>query len=133
MEQRNVKKIENLEQELSRIRQEIERRKKEPVEEAGVNEQKEKIISETLKSHIEENPSDTLHENYRLKKEEIEKHIKEIESEDDDRKIEELMRIVREKGVINAVRICENLKNPHILDDLHRRLIHYFNFETDNK
>lgn len=130
MEHKNIKTIENLEQELSRIREEIERRKKESLDTADVNEQKEKIISEALKSHIKENPPDALHENYRLKKEEIEKHIKTLEPEDDDRKVEELMRLVREKGVINAVRVCESLKNPHLLDDLHRRLVHYINFET---
>lgn len=138
MEQRG-KTIENLEQELSRIRAEIERRKREADLSLGsevkaeTSEQMEKIISETLKSHIKENPPDVLREDYRLKQEEIKGHIENLLPEQDDRQIEALFELAITKGIINAVRVCENLKNPHLLDDLHRRLVHYFNFETDNK
>lgn len=128
MEQRG-KTIENLEDELSRIKQEIEKRKDEIESGASSNEEKEKIILDTLKSHIKENSQENLSESYKFSSEQIKKHISDLEPEEDDRKIEELFKIAITKGVINAVRVCEELKNPHLLDDLHRRLAYYFNFE----
>lgn len=129
MEQKS-KTIENLEDELSRIKQEIEKRKDEvESDSAPSNEEKEKIILDVLKSHTKENLSENLSENYKISYEQVKKHIIDLEPEEDDRKIDELFNLALTKGIINAVRVCEELKNPHLLDDLHRRLAHYFNFE----
>lgn len=121
--------IKNLEDELSRIKEEIEKRKKEIIDDNPSNEEKEKIILNALKSHIKENPPENLADNYRISPEQTKKHITDLEPEEDDRKIEELFNLSLVKGVVNTIHICEELKNPHILDDLHRRLAHYFNFE----
>lgn len=127
-----MKTIENLEDELSRIREEIEKRKNEIAGGAQSNEEKEEIILDVLQNHIKKNISENLSESFKISPEQTKKHIADLEPEEDDRKIEELFKIATEKGIINAVRVCEGLKNPHILDDLHRRLAHYFNFEINN-
>jgi len=129
MEQQG-KTIENLEDELSRIKQEIEKRKNDIVSRELSSEEKEKIILDALQNHTKENLQENLSNNYKLSSEQVKKYSIDLEPEEDDRKIEELFKIAIEKGVINAVHICENLKNPHLLDDLHRRLAHYFNFEN---
>lgn len=132
MEQRG-KTIENLEDELSRIREEIKKRKDDAKSEgAQSNEEKEEMILDVLQNHIKKNPPENLSESFKISPEQTKKHIADLEPEEDDRKIEELFKIATEKGIINAVRVCEGLKNPHILDDLHRRLAHYFNFEINN-
>lgn len=128
------KSIENLEHELALLRREIERRKQENLNEnVPSKESGEKIVSESIKKHIKENPPETLAPEYRLKSEDIKRHILDLEPEEDDRKIGELFKIAMEKGVVNAVQICEALNNPHILDDFHRRLVHYFNFEANGQ
>lgn len=126
------KSIDSLEQEMRKLRQEIERRKTEAgVEGKELKENKEGIIHKSLEAHIKENPPQSLGKNYGLSKEEIRRHTKDLEPEEDDRKIEQLLEFALEKGVINAMQVCENLNNPHLLDDFHRRLIHYFNFEAE--
>lgn len=126
------KTIENLEQEMQKLRMEIERRKNESVKEGEEQkENREGIIHKSLETHIKENPPQTLGKNYGLSKEEIKRHVKDLEPEEDDRKIEQLLAFALEKGVINAVQVCETLNNPHLLDDFHRRLVHYFNFEAE--
>ena len=134
MEQKNYKTIENLEQELSHIREEIERIKKLDVSQKFPEKKtQEKLVSDVLKTHIEETPEESLGKTYGLKKEEIEKYIEKLEPEEDDAKIEALFKIAMERGVINAVRVCEKLSNPHILDDFHRRLVYYFNYQIDGE
>lgn len=125
------KTIENLEDEMRRIKDEIEKRKRGAKEGNESLEEKEKIVYEVIKTHIKENSPENLNKKYQLTKEEIKTHISNLEPEEDDRKIAELFNIAMEHGIINAVRICENLNNPHILDDFHRRLAHYFNFELE--
>lgn len=127
MEQK--KSIENLEDEIRRIKQEIEKRKQETKETDNSAEVNEKTVYEVIKTHIEENPPESLDKKYRLTEHAIKTRVSNLEPEEDDRKIAELFNIAMEHGVINAVRICEKLNNPHILDDFHRRLAHYFNFE----
>lgn len=124
------KTIENLEDEMRRIKNEIEKRKEGAKEGKESKEEKEKIVYEAIRTHTKENPHENLNKNYQLTKEEIKTYTSNLEPEEDDRKIAELLNIALEHGIINAVRICENLNNPHILDDFHRRLAHYFNFEA---
>lgn len=124
------KSIENLEEELKRIKEEIEKRKNKTKETDKSVESDEKTVYEVIKSHIEKNPPESLDKKYRLTGEEIKTYVSNLDPEEDDRKIAELFNIAMEHGIINAVHICEKLNNPHILDDFHRRLAHYFNFET---
>ena len=47
--------------------------------------------------------------------------------EEHDGKMSELVDILQEKGVLNALSVVDKLNNPHIEDDFHRFLInrHY--------
>src|SRR3989344_2567206 len=127
------KTIENLEEEMKRLREEIEQKKKESSAEKPLSlEQQKEITSEAVKEHIEKYPPESLREQYRITEEEKKKHIEKLETETDDRKVDGLLQFAKEKGVINAFDICKNL-TPHLTDDFHRRLIHYLNFELTDE
>ncbi len=69
-------------------------------------------------------PKDVLAETYRLKEHEI---AEEVLAFDASHKapIEELVELMREKGLKNALSVAESLKNPHVEDDFHRFVIGY--------
>ena len=46
-----------------------------------------------------------------------------LASEPHARQVEELLKIAQENGIIYAVNTAKHLKNPHLLDDFHDRLV----------
>jgi len=60
---------------------------------------------------------------YRLPSDQLQNHIHQLVDEPHHNQIDELMNIVKEKGVRNALRVARGLKNEHLLDDFHDRLI----------
>ncbi len=61
-----------------------------------------------------------------LSAEETDKIVLELSPEKHDRQMEELLGILLEKGVKNALKIVERMDNPHLTDDFHRLLVQYF-------
>lgn len=122
-----LKIIESLEEEVKRLKSEIE--KKLGVKSALKSlspEKEEQITSEVLKEHIEKYSPEELGEKYRISEQEKEEKIKNLEPEEDDGKIEELLKLVDEKGVINSFDIIKKINNPHLQDDFHRKLIEWW-------
>lgn len=69
----------------------------------------EKVIAPEMRLH--ENEAGTI--------------VLDLEPELHDKKIEELLAIMKEKGIKNTLAIVDRLKNPHLSDDFHRFLIQY--------
>ncbi len=120
------KKIESLEEEIKRIKLEIEKKKEMEGEHPLSKEREEQFTSEVFKEHIEKYPPEELGEKYRINKQEKEEHFNKLAPEEDDRKIEGLLKIADTKGVVNAFEICKKLGNPHLLDDFHRMLVEWW-------
>lgn len=57
------------------------------------------------------------------KKKEIEQDAKSIAMMDETRKIETLIAIALEKGIMHSVAVANNLQDPYILDTLHDKLV----------
>lgn len=130
------KKIENLEEEIKRLKSEIEKKKTdaESVPKPLSPEKEEQITSEVLKEHILKYPPEELGEKYRVSEQEKEEKIKNLEPEEDDRKIEGLFEFAKTKGVINGFILVKEMLNkkqlnPHLVDDIHRKISHWLNFE----
>ena len=73
----------------------------------------EKIVSESLKREVEMMQIDES-----LKKE-AEQKANKIQLLADDDKLKELLRIVKEKGVIYAIQVCKKMNDAYLLDTLH--------------
>ncbi|MFH0803735.1 MAG: type IV secretory system conjugative DNA transfer family protein [Candidatus Tagabacteria bacterium] len=86
---------------------------------------------EAVKEHIARPPEKTLAPEYKISEEEAGAKVLELKPEPHDRQIEELLGVLEEKGILNAVSVCRKL-DPHLEDDFHRVLIQYL-LEKINK
>ncbi len=66
-----------------------------------------------------------LHEAYAMPEHESIRHMLKLEPETHDVQMDELLMIVVERGIRNALSVCAKLKNFHLADDFHRVLIAY--------
>src|SRR3989344_4911177 len=70
-------------------------------------------------------PAMVLHEAAVMPEHETIRHALKLEPEEHDTQMDELLKIVSERGIRNALPVVARLKNPHLEDDLHRMLVRY--------
>jgi len=125
----------NIEHKFNSSDEELEWLRKRYKEESSEAKKGEKMIEEqelaakVLYEHIRKEPEKTLGDNYKLSAKEQESLVAKILNlapEAHDKKVEELLAVAEEKGVLNAVAIARSLKDPHLEDDLHRALIQFY-------
>lgn len=117
-------KLSTPQEELSRLR-EAALNRVEQARELGLEVSHAEAIQEKVKQYAQAVPSDVLHPGFALKEREAEAITLELAPEEHDRQIEQLLGIMQEKGVRNAMTVVEKMNNPHLLDDFHRVLIQY--------
>ncbi|RJQ32348.1 hypothetical protein C4572_01350 [Candidatus Parcubacteria bacterium] len=84
---------------------------------------------EVFYRHAASKPETVLTEKYRIsdkEKESLVAKLLNLPAEEHDAKIEELLALAEEKGILNALTVAKNLNNPHLEDDLHRALIQFY-------
>jgi len=86
---------------------------------------REEIIKKELTTHGDRNPADVLDKSYALQTHEVESIALDLSPELHDTQMGELVNILQEKGVLNAMSVVDKLKDPHIEDDFHRFLVQY--------
>lgn len=102
--------------------------KKTELEKSGESVEARGMAAEVLREHIKE---ETKKRNaaYMLAKtteESLVAKMLNLPPESHDKKIEELLAVAEEHGVLNAIAIVRKLKDPHLEDDLHRALIQFY-------
>lgn len=113
-DQDKKEEIKGPERQISADEQRIELKKEgEPIVEKKEISQDEKIIANELRREIE---MMELDDNLKAQAEE---KAKKIQFLGDDQKLEHLLKIAREKGVVFAIKVAKEMKDPHILDILH--------------
>ena len=70
-------------------------------------------------------PAMVLHEAAVMPEHETIRHALKLEPEEHDTQMDELLKLVAERGIRNALSVVARLKNPHLEDDLHRMLVRY--------
>ncbi len=85
----------------------------------------EEIIRREVSLHSNLKPADVLHEDHILKEEEVEAITLDLAPEIHDIQMGELVNILQDKGILNALSVVEKLDSPHIEDDFHRFLVQY--------
>ncbi|MEN9649244.1 MAG: hypothetical protein RL094_211 [Candidatus Parcubacteria bacterium] len=83
------------------------------------------IISEELAQYRVQDADRVLHEHFKIAEAEKQEIVLELSPETHDKKIEELLPILYEKGIYNTLSIIDAMNSPHLDDDFHRFLIEY--------
>ncbi len=87
-------------------------------------ERQEEAVKKAVEEHKEVAPAFSS-EDFLEKQREAEKIVLALDPEEDDEKMEELLGLVQEKGILNTINAIEKTETFHILDDFHRLLVQY--------
>ncbi|OGG93448.1 hypothetical protein A2609_01845, partial [Candidatus Kaiserbacteria bacterium RIFOXYD1_FULL_47_14] len=121
------------EEELVYLREQVSSKEKEIAirsgsERAGGDDERVKIISETIHEH-QAAPAEVLAPAYRINEtaagETAEKILADLNLGGSEQAIKGLQQAMEEKGIKNALAVVEKMRNPHIADDFHRYLVRY--------
>jgi hypothetical protein len=124
MEGFNTPQVSTPEEELAYLRAEIEKKEKE-LAEIRQESPREQVAEERILHHRNNAPEDILTPEYQLQNSEIETLVLNLDPESDDSTMQELKRIMEEKGIKNAFSVLEKMNSPHLEDDFHRFLTQY--------
>ena len=112
------------EEEVSFLRGQLLKREEE-IKVKSMEVKKEEIARETIKAYKAIPTEEIIHPEKIIAPIEAKKIVLRLEPEAHDKKMEELLSIMLQKGIKNALDLVENMKNPHIDDDFHRFLVQY--------
>ncbi len=114
----------NSEEEVAYLRKLISEKEKD-LENIGIKKEKLVPAKEVLAQYKVTPSSTTLHQDFELKKEEVEKIVLKLSPEEHDEQISKLVLLAKEKGIKNALSVVEKMQNFHITDDFHRFVSEY--------
>ncbi|GMU73984.1 MAG: hypothetical protein AMXMBFR44_1830 [Candidatus Campbellbacteria bacterium] len=117
-------KFSSAEQEVSFLRERLKALEKNV--DAGVHELvHERPEEEVTRAYAKAAPEKTLAKGHEMLQPEIDAVVLDLAPEEHDTIISELLTLVREKGVRNALSVVEKLHDAHVEDDFHRFLAEY--------
>ena len=99
--------------------------KEKSVRAAGLEVRRDDLARETINAYKSLPNEDALHPSVRMPQIERDKIVLRLAPETHDRVMEELLGIVLDRGVKNAISVAEGMGDPHIDDDFHRFLVQY--------
>jgi hypothetical protein len=112
------------EEELSYLRDRV-REKERELDLEGSSFERTRLARREVKHYAEAKQEEHLHDRYVMPEHDVLRTALNLEVEEHDAQVSELLRIVEERGVKNALSVAARMKNPHLEDDLHRALIRY--------
>ena len=83
------------------------------------------IIDSEIANYSVQDADRVLHEHYKMPAQEQWEIILDLSPEMHDKRMEGLMQIMQEKGVLNAIQVARGMNSPHIDADFHRFLVEY--------
>ncbi len=109
------------------IQQKVEDRKRELSEKSGIESpvSEEDLILEQVGEYKKREFSEVIHPDTVLDEIELNKIVLDLSPEEHDDQMQELISLVKNKGIKNALRVVDKMKSPHIQDDFHRFLVAY--------
>ncbi|MES2930898.1 MAG: type IV secretory system conjugative DNA transfer family protein [Patescibacteria group bacterium] len=120
----NAPKFKSPQEELEFLRAHIAEKEKALVSQ-GVETSKEDIAHEIVEEYKRYQPQDVMDTSAILENVQAESLVLRLHPEEHDKKMEEMLGILLDKGVSNALSIIGKLNNPHLDDDFHRFLVQY--------
>ncbi|MCX6754643.1 MAG: type IV secretion system DNA-binding domain-containing protein [Candidatus Nomurabacteria bacterium] len=120
----NAPKFKTPQEELDFLRAHIAEREK-TLNTEGQEVGKEQLAHDVISEYRKHEPEDIMHKSALLKNEEVESLILRLKPESHDSKMEEMLGILLEKGIINTLSVISRMNNPHLDDDFHRFVVQY--------
>jgi hypothetical protein len=117
-------KFKSPEEELAYLRERV-REKEQELETSGNIAEQERIAHREVTEYGALPPATVLHETVVMPEHETLRKALELEPETHDKQVDELLKIVQQHGIRNALSVVARMKNPHLEDDLHRALVRY--------
>ena len=85
----------------------------------------EKLASDTIRAYQGMSTNEVLHSKQQMTPQETEGFVLRLKPEPHDAVMEELLGVLLDRGIKNALNLAESMKNPHVDDDFHRFLVQY--------
>lgn len=117
-------KFKSPEEELAYLRGKV-REKEQELETAGNIAEQERIAKREIAEYAATPAATVLHETVVLPEHETIRKALQLEPETHDAQIDELLKVVQQHGIRNALAVAAKMNNPHLEDDLHRALVRY--------
>lgn len=111
-------------EELARLR-EAAMTRVESAKQEGFEVAPHEAIQEKVKQYAGTAPDKVLHPEYEIRPQESQEIVLQLSPETHDKQMEQLIGVIMEKGIRNAMTVVEGMRNPHLLDDFHRFLIQF--------
>ena len=86
---------------------------------------RDRIVNEEVDRYKRIPREDALAREYQMPPEEAGEIVLRLSPETHDRKMEELLGVLVERGIMNTLSVVEEMGNPHLEDDFHRVLVQY--------
>ncbi len=112
------------EEEISYLRGQVAEKER-LIKEKGDEVYRPNVINETIAEYKKTVPEEVLSKEYKLSHMHKDAIVLDLAPEPHDEKISELLGILQERGVMNALSVIEKMNNPHLEDDFHRFLVQY--------
>jgi hypothetical protein len=84
-----------------------------------------RIAKREIAAYADTPAATILHETVVMAESDIVHHVLKLEPETHDKQVDEILRLVQQSGIRNALSVAQRLKNPHLEDDIHRALVRY--------
>ncbi len=123
-ESRPMPQFKSPEEEVAFLREALAQKER-SLAEQGVEASREKIASETIQAYREMPTETALHSSQQMSPAEQEGFVLRLRPEAHDRIMEELLGVLLDRGIKNALNLVEGMRNPHVDDDFHRFLVQY--------
>jgi hypothetical protein len=120
------------EEEISFLRNEIFR-KEEALREKKMDFEPHTVVSNEISRYRDILSKQVLDDTLALAKHDIESLALNLTPEKHDKKIHELIQVLEEKGIKNAMSVLSVMKDPHAEDDFHRYLVQYLKQKPEAK
>lgn len=120
----NAPKFKTPEEELVFLRAHLAEHEKK-LSEKGQEVNKEDLAHNLISEYRKLEPTEVMHKSAVMNKNETEELVLRLKPETHDSKMEELLGILLDKGISNALSIVAKMNNPHLDDDFHRFLVQY--------
>src|SRR3989344_4921867 len=120
----NQEKFRSPEEELAYLRERV-REKEQELEIAPNQLERDRIAKREIAAYAETHPGEVLHEAVVMPEHDVLRNMLKLEPEIHDVQMDELLKIVANQGIRNALSIVARMKNPHLEDDLRRCLVRY--------
>lgn len=118
------KPFENPNDELNHLRR-IVAEKEQALEKLGIKKDPIATTREVLSGYKMINDKEVIHPSFGIAKNEVEEFVLKLSPEEHDKQISALVRLAKEKGIKNALKVVEKMANFHITDDFHRFVSEY--------